>query len=133
MKLDVTFSHESNQTLHGLLHWNDLRDIEVDNSVFIRIKTKERMDVGQIAITLENHPWIFFFAINPKFRKLGLGTFLLNRAEEYIKDKGYEEVYLHAQKEYEKKLLPFYQKRGYEKQYKDDLCGDEWVMKKNLV
>ena len=59
----------------------------------------------------DSHIWVFGrLAVLPEYRNNGIGTALLEKAEEYAKSQGATEMHLHAQP----KVQAFFAKRGYE-------------------
>lgn len=140
-----TVSRKKHQTLRGCLDWeNDINVNLYEDDVVIRIRKGKEL-VGQIAIqTGVFHPeadgsrtlyeaWIYCFAINPAYRNLGLGSKLLKRAELYIKYHVYADcIKLHAQKEFEDRLIPFYIDHGYDFIDLDTSCRNEPVFYKNI-
>lgn len=130
--LHINFSHSSTQTVQGVINWHISRPIDIGaQGVALRLKTIDGSVLGQIIIDDKEPAWLYYFAIHPNCRSQGLGSLLLERAEQYCKDHKHTTCYLHVQKEHEKELIPFYKHRGYEIQFKDDLVG-EWVMCKHL-
>lgn len=71
-------------------------------------------------------------SVNPRFRGNGIGTELVNNAENFIAEQGIRNIFLRPQKEFEDKLIPWYESLGYKKLYRDKACENEWKMKKNI-
>lgn len=119
--------------MHGLRNWEELFRLD-ENHTVIRCRDKSTTKLlGQIAIELnDNNAWIFFLSVNPRFRGNGIGTELVNNAENFIADKGIRKVLLRPQKEFEDKLIPWYESLGYKKLYRDKACKNEWKMEKNI-
>lgn len=132
--------------IRGCLDWNRSSFIFLknDNDAIIRIRKGKEL-IGQLVIKtgidhLENgntypllEAWIYCFAIKPEYRKQGLGSKLLKRAEKYIKENcSCNCIKLHAQKEFENKLIPFYIDHGYYFIDIDPVCKNEPVFFKAI-
>lgn len=137
-KLRYTLSTKPRQRVHGCLNWYNILNIDLTNRWGIRLRKGKKL-LGQIFVEFAETPkkqltaWLFCFAINPLYRENGYGTMLLKKAEEFIaKNSDAEVVFLHAQKESEDTLIPFYEKRGYKKAQRDPQCNDEYVLWKQL-
>lgn len=79
---------------------------------------------------LNDYSWISWIAVLPKYRKKGLGSFLLKIAEQYSRDFNKKGILLDCRE----KVLPFYTKNGYSVlgDYID--AGDSrYVMEKKLA
>lgn len=128
-----TICTKRNQIMHGLRNWEETFRLD-ENRTVIRCRDKSTTKLlGQIAIELnDNNAWIFFLSVNPRFRGNGIGTELVNNAENFIADKGIRKVLLRPQKEFEDKLIPWYESLGYKKLYRDKACENEWIMEKNI-
>lgn len=128
-----TICTKRNQIMHGLRNWEKLYRLDEKRTV-IRCRDKSTTKLlGQIAIELyDNNAWIFFLSVNPRFRGNGIGTELVNNAENFIADKGIRKVLLRVQKEFEDKLIPWYESLGYKKLYRDKACESGCIMEKNI-
>lgn len=109
MKIDYKKSTSKTQKMHGLKNWNKMFRLESSEFECVIRAYFEDDIIGQVAIQDE---WIFFLAVDPDFRELGIGSKLLNLAEKEISKK-HQFVALNVQKEFEDMLLPYYTKRGY--------------------
>ena len=129
-----TISTKQKQFIHGVLNWNENLGFELYGTVAMRLRDRKGV-VGQLLIQKPSEPgepaWIYCFAIKPELRGSGLGTKMLADAEAFIVSKlGTNVVLLHAQKDFEDRLIPFYTERGYRFVRFDPECGDEAIMKK---
>ncbi len=69
--------------------------------------------VGNVLIIEDGWgPFLFRLAVSQSFREKGIGTKLLEEAENKLKDKGYKEVHILVG-ENESELQEYYAKRGY--------------------
>lgn len=109
MRIDYKKSTSKIQKMHGLENWEQMFRLEESETEFVIRAFVENEIIGQIAIQDE---WIFFLAVNPDFRKLGIGSKLLKLAEKEISKK-HQFVALNVQKGSEETLIPYYTKRGY--------------------
>lgn len=132
-ELKFTICTKRNQKVHGLRNWKEMfRLVENRTVIICRDKNTNKL-LGQIAIELNgDEAWLFFLSVNPKFRGNGIGTELIHKAEKFIAKKGIRKIFLRPQKEFEKKLIPWYESLGYEKLYRDKACENEWKMKKAI-
>lgn len=69
--------------------------------------------------------WIYHLAVDPSFQKNGVGTMLLQKTEQALKKLGTRRILLGVNKT-NLKVLPFYEKYGYQK------VDDAVYMGKNL-
>lgn len=72
----------------------------------------------------DNNMFLSHLYISPNLKRHGIGSKLLEIAEQYAKEKGYKEIHVHLGKDYLESHI-FYPKHGYE-EYK------ELYMKKDL-
>lgn len=89
---------------------------------------KDRKIVGQAVVTDD---WIVFLAVDPKCRGNGMGTKLVSEAEKEIFNNGFEEAKLHPQKEFQDRLIPWYESLGYEIVGFDSNCQEYNMVKTN--
>lgn len=127
-----TICTKKGQKLHGCLDWK--RTIN-SGKLYTVIRARDGKKLaGQIAIDLSDKDaaWIYWLVVNPKIRGKGTGTELMQRAEAFIASKNIHKIYLHAQKENEDKLVPWYEGLGYEKLFRDKENKDEWLFLKEF-
>jgi len=119
--------------MHGCRHWEEMFRLDEKRTV-IRCRDKNTNKLlGQLAIELnEEEAWIFFLSVNPKFRGNGIGTELVGKAENFIRKRNIEKILLRPQKEFEARLVPWYESLGYKKLYRDKTCRNEWIMEKDI-
>ncbi len=137
--LQYTISYKPFQKIQGVLDWNKPIQMSLKDRCVIRLRKGKEL-IGQCCIEVvleenENYPsaWLFCFAVNPRYRKQGYGTQILQRVERWIKKNTSAEVIrLHAQKEFEDVLQVFYQNRGYIFKYYDMYCNNEMTFEKRL-
>lgn len=130
--MKFTICTKSNQKLHGCLDWK--RIITTDR-LYTVIRAREGKKLaGQLAIDLSDGDaaWIYWLVVNPEIRGKGIGTKLMQKAEDFIVSKNIHKIYLHAQKENEDKLVPWYESLGYEKLFRDKESKDEWLFLKEF-
>lgn len=130
--MKFTICTKSNQKLHGCLDWK--RIITTDR-LYTVIRAREGKKLaGQLAIDLSDGDaaWIYWLVVNPEIRGKGVGTKLMQKAEDFIASKNIRKIYLHAQKENEDKLVPWYESLGYEKLFRDKESKDEWLFLKEF-
>lgn len=134
-----TVNRKPKQKIHGCLDWNDTLNIDMSDRACLRFRDRKSKEViSQACVEIIEgeqgfEGWIFCFATNPKYREQGFGTKLLKKAEDYLwecADGIISCIKLHAQKEFEDTLIPFYESRGYTKMQRDPLCKDEYVFVK---
>lgn len=130
--MEFTICTKKGQKLHSCLDWK--RTLNSNKLYTIIRARKGKKLLGQIAIDLEDGDaaWIYWLVVNPKARGEGIGTELMQRAETFIKSKNIHKVYLHAQKEFEDKLVPWYEGMSYEKLFRDKENKDEWLFYKEI-
>lgn len=128
-----TICTKRNQKMHGCRHWEEMFRLDEKRTV-IRCRDKNTNKLlGQLAIELnEEEAWIFFLSVNPKFRGNGIGTELVGKAENFIRKRNIEKILLRPQKEFEARLVPWYESLGYKKLYRDKTCRNEWIMEKDI-
>lgn len=135
MSVDLFIDFAKEQVIHGIRNWDE--SFSISRGPVLRFKDSETGKVvGQIVVEIvdndvDNEAWFYFFAIDPTIRGAGLGTRLLAAAEKYCKDIGIETIKLHPQKEFEGRLVPWYEKLGYVKTTRDERNG-EWKMFKKI-
>lgn len=131
--LVFTICTKRNQKVHGVRNWKEMFRLE-ENRTVIRCRDKNTNKLlGQIAIELnKEEAWIFFLAVNPRKRGNGIGTRLMKKAEKFIKRTDTKYIFLRPQKDFETKLVPWYEGLGYERLYRDESCRNEWLMLKVL-
>lgn len=131
MGITYTISKKRSQVVHGVRDWNQMFRMEPNNDTtqlaVIRAR-KDRKIVGQAVVTDD---WIVFLAVDPKCRGNGIGTKLVSEAEKEIFNNGYEEVKLHPQKEFQDRLVPWYESLGYEIVGFDSKCQEYNMVKIN--
>lgn len=130
--MKFTICTKANQRVHGVRNWDELFVLCKKYTV-IRAREGKKL-LGQIAVEIDekNNAWIFFLAVDPDERGNGIGTQLIDKAEIFVEKSGIESIYLRPQKEFEKRLVPWYESLGYEKLERDPTCRDEWLMCKNI-
>lgn len=127
-----TICTKRNQKLHGCLDWNKTL---VSKQYYTVIRAREgKKLLGQLALDLSDKgaAWIYWLVVNPNTRGSGIGTDLMQRAEDYLLSKNIHKIYLHAQKENEEKLVPWYEGQGYEKLFRDKANRDEYLFYKEI-
>lgn len=127
-----TICTKRNQKLHGCLNW---KKVITTDKLYTVIRAREGKKLaGQLAIDLSDKDaaWIYWLVVNPQFRGKGTGTELMQRAEKFIASKNINKIYLHAQKENEDMLVPWYESLGYEKLFRDKENKDEWLFLKEF-
>lgn len=78
---------------------------------------------------------LYFFAVRSDYQGRGIGTKILKKAENYLKENGFKIIRLNVQLENEEKLIPWYEKNGYgivQKYCGDYEPGEEKTMDKYL-
>lgn len=130
--MKFTICTKANQRVHGVRDWSELFRLCKTYTV-IRAREGKRL-LGQIAVEIDenNNAWLFFLSVDPDERGNGIGTQLIDKAETFVEKSGVESIYLRPQKEFEKRLVPWYESLGYEKLERDPTCYDEWLMCKNI-
>ena len=129
--LVFTICIKPNQKLHGVRDWNEIFRVNKNYTV-LRVRKNKKL-LGQVAIDfVEDEAWIYFLAVNPGKRGNGIGTRLMKKAEKFIKRTGIKYIFLRPQKDFETKLVPWYEELGYERLYRDESCRNEWLMLKAL-
>lgn len=103
-----------NQKIHGVRDWSKgfLASPKTPGDMVVFRARENKKVLGQVVVTGDN--WIVFLAVNPKYRGKGIGTKLLHKAEAEIFGRGEETVHLHPQKEFQDRLIPWYESEGYE-------------------
>ena len=131
MGITYTINKKRSQVVHGVRDWNQMFRMEPNNDTtqlaVIRAR-KDRKIVGQAVVTDD---WIVFLAVDPKCRGNGIGTKLVSEAEKEIFNNGYEEAKLHPQKEFQDRLIPWYESLGYEIVGFDSECQEYNMVKTN--
>jgi len=130
--MKFTICTKSNQKLHRCLDWKGT--ITTDR-LYTVIRAREGKKLaGQVAIDLSDGDaaWIYWLVVNPEIRGKGVGTKLMQKAEDFIASKNINKIYLYAQKENEDKLVPWYESLGYEKLFRDKESKDEWLFLKEF-
>mgnify|MGYP003289310306 CR=1 FL=1 len=131
MGITYTISKKRSQRVHGVRDWNQMFRMEPKSDTtqlaVIRAR-KDRKIVGQAVVTDD---WIVFLAVDPKCRGNGIGTKLVSEAEKEIFNNGFEEVKLHPQKEFQDRLIPWYESLGYEIVGFDSNCQEYNMVKTN--
>lgn len=129
--LIFTICTKPNQKLHGVRYWNEIFRVNKNYTV-LRVRENKKL-LGQVAIDfVEDEAWIYFLAVNPRKRGNGIGTRLMKKVEKFIKRSGTKYIFLRPQKDFEAKLVPWYEELGYERLYRDESCRNEWLMLKVL-
>lgn len=114
--------------LRGCVNWNEYFKLYPGIMAIVALdENGER--VGQVAITSDG--WIVLLAVKPELRGNGLGSDLLAKAEKTMSKQGWEKATLHPQREFEDRLIPWYESKGYELTGYDEKIG-EFIMQKNL-
>lgn len=114
--------------LHGCVNWNEYFRLSPGITAIVALdENGER--VGQVAITSDG--WIVLLAVKPELRGNGLGSDLLAKAEKTMRKQGWEKATLHPQREFEDRLIPWYESKGYEIIGFDEKIG-EFTMQKML-
>ena len=98
----------------------DLYDIDLyyrscSGEFFLAIDEKDSV-VGMIGYRIENNKCLLHrFYIKPAMKRNGIGTMIYNVCEEYIKQKGINEIYVHLGTPKEDWIASynFYQKMGF--------------------
>ncbi|MEA3437110.1 MAG: GNAT family N-acetyltransferase [Thermodesulfobacteriota bacterium] len=101
------------------------RKTEHDPESIIIAKEDDEI-VGSIFFVYD--PWmssIFRLCVRPEYRSQGIGSALMDKAEEILKDRGVETVGIYVEKDNES--IEFYSCRGY------DPFGDYGAMEKRLI
>lgn len=91
-----------------------LMDIEYDirNNIVIILETEGKM-LGSLRLDFEDGTvHLKRFSIDPDYQAKGIGTILYQRAEEEVKKRNYNSIYLYASLENEK-VIRFYKKLGF--------------------
>lgn len=95
----------------------ELSDLEIMikiNSASCLVLVKYKKIIGSILGTFNGRRgWIYHLAIHPAFQKKGYGSLLLMKAEKELKKKGAHRINLGVT-DTNLKVLPFYEKFGYE-------------------
>ena len=136
-QLRLTVSYQPKQFIHGCLNWQQNLGIDMTNNVVLRLRDDYGVigqlcvQYGEEALTGLTEAWIFCFAIHPEMRGNGIGTDFLQLAERWInKNLRPDYIKLHAQKEFEDILIPFYMNRGYKFLARDPKCRNEAILVK---
>lgn len=136
--LKFTVNTKPKQKIHGCLDWNSFLGISLENKAVLRIRDRRTNEViSQLVVCVEQQAdglvgWILCFVTNPKYRGQGYGSKLLRKAEKYLQQFGVYRICLHAQKEFESKLIPFYLNQGYKILGRDPQCKNEMTFYKNV-
>lgn len=130
MGITYTINKKRSQVVHGVRDWNQMFRMEPNDTTQLAVirARKDRKIVGQAVVTDD---WIVFLAVDPKCRGNGIGTKLVSEAEKEIFNNGYEEVKLHPQKEFQDRLIPWYESLGYEIVGFDSKCQEYNMVKTN--
>lgn len=131
MNLEFTICENPKQKIHRVLDWNEIIQTPRQYTV---LRARDGLKLfGQVALRIDDGlVGIFYLAVNPKMRGQGIGTKLMAKAEKEIKKMGYNKVWLRPQKDFEDKLIPWYESLGYEKLFHEDEENGRWVMGKKL-
>ncbi len=133
----VYYSDDDYQKLKELLEEAKLFVDYLDKREIINRKTEQ--DPESIIIAKENDrvvgsiffvydPWmssIFRLCVHPEYRNKGIGSALMDKAEENLRDRGVETVGIYVEKDNES--IDFYSRRGYK------YFGDYNAMEKKLI
>lgn len=134
--VDCNVKYDENLLRENLVNKTIIKQFE-NNLIFIDILREEQKPVGFIIyqIDREESDWkerigsgfIREFYIEKRLRRNGLGSFLLNCAENNLRKLGVEEIYLTSEEEdYVKK---FYIKNGYKTNHNRAQNGNEYFEK----
>lgn len=136
--LKFTVNTKPKQKIHGCLDWNSFLGISLENKAVLRIRDRRTNEViSQLVACIEQQAeglvgWILCFVTNPKYRGQGYGSKLLRKAERYLQQFGVYRICLHAQKEFESKLIPFYLNQNYRILGRDPQCRNEMTFYKDV-
>lgn len=128
-----TVSKTTHKRIHGVLDWNKNFAIDKEYDLIRARKEGSNKVVGQLIVEFMKDTdlaWIFFFAVDPAYRGHGLGTELLHKAENFIQSKGYHNIALRAQLEFEDRLIPYYESQGYKITIEPKKDDEEYVLTK---
>jgi predicted N-acetyltransferase YhbS len=81
--------------------------------------SNDQQIIGTILFSVENHKtgrktaYVGQFAVDPKFKKMGLGSYLMDHCEKVAEDEGFEGIQLDTAIP-GTHLVRWYQKRGYD-------------------
>lgn len=119
-----------NQRVRSVYNWNETFKLD-KRFLILKIKNKGEL-IANLAI---ERNWIWYFSVNPKYRKMGYGKLILSKAEELIAKK-YHKVKL-VPKDNDFSLREYYTNLGY-----SGYTGNEpgyvaedktfWIMTKEL-
>ena len=89
----------------------DLKAKQDDGLFFIAIKNT--IAIGCVMVGWDGHRgWIYSLAVNPEYRKLGVGKALMAKAEKKLKELGCPKINLQVL-ESNKAVVDFYEKLGF--------------------
>jgi len=131
---EVTGMYVSNDTIGEILD-------DKENHFISRIE-----DSKLIGVSVINRNTIYLLLVDKVYQRQGVGTFLLEESEKYIKSKGFNECKLGAGKEYIVPGVPmnenahlFFKKHNYVHSWGDQQCIDldisldDFIYDKNIV
>ena len=111
-KYFMVLNQNPGQTIHTIQNWNDtfvINESLGEGVLKIYKRSDFKKEIGQLMIAKN---WIYFFVIDPRFRKKGIGTLLLEEAEKIIFQNGYVTSQLIPHQE-SGDLINWYLNRGY--------------------
>lgn len=133
MDIRYTKCTRKEQIIHGVRDWNKAFKVTPKDGAgpytVIRARSGSKL-LGQVVVVDD---WIVFLVVNPNYRGKGIGSELLTKAEKVIFDKGEKVANLHPQKEFQDKLIPWYEKMGYSVIGFDDKVGEYHMVKHNTA
>lgn len=131
MNFELFIDFAKEQEIHGVRDWN--KTFSSHRRPVLRLKdSKTKKVAGQLVLAVDDsEAWIYFFAVDPTIRGAGLGTRLITAAEKYCKSVGVETIKLNPQKEFEDRLVPWYEKLSYIKTTRNEK-NNEWEMYKEI-
>ena len=133
MDIRYTKCTRKEQVIHGVRDWNKAFKVTPKDGAgpytVIRARSGSKL-LGQVVVVDD---WIVFLVVNPNYRGKGIGSELLTKAENVIFNKGEKVANLHPQKEFQDKLIPWYEKMGYSVIGFDDKVGEYHMVKHNTA
>jgi ribosomal protein S18 acetylase RimI-like enzyme len=90
------------------------RKLNIGDQLFFVAESDNNIAVGTIMVGYDGHRgWIYSLAVDPRQRKKGIGTMLLQHAEKVLKSMNCPKVNLQIETR-NKEVVEFYRKNGYQ-------------------
>ncbi len=90
------------------------KKLEIDNLIFVAVYNDAV--IGSVIAGYDGHRgWIYSLAVSGNYRELGIGTRLLQKAEDSLKEKGCMKINLQILRD-NSAVKEFYEKNGYSRE-----------------